>query len=1173
MCPLAKRRSLTETRTWMTYPPRSGNPSVVGNRPRRHVVYNHGRLLHGDRVAESGNPLSNPRLRNHYQQTRHGSTFLSSKYRIDHRGEVRSHVSQDHLANSDQHGTLKPSFMKSRYIQSLMVHPTIAGFPTPVITWKTLPRHMSTSLSSKGLSTLGSASESGTRASTAPIHISPTTPPIHSLPSFLSRPTFASLTTAAQDSSPSNFVQHVRKGRRKLISEAIQHRRHQKLLKRRESSSPQHPSLLLGVNRTIPLASASRRSQKELRRARHRRWDSSPHGGLRVGGRSRRYLHVHFYRTGLDSSRKQFLSFQDFLKYSKIMSPRGQEAYRNERKQNDLKMMHKLKNSRLSCQNSFSRILRRLLMTLAAVPATEEIRGQNAVRLAKIVLKSKGKGSPMPSTSALYKLCRLEFQNLTIQLRHSKSGVLTVPPNKRFSTEDYNTILEHCETLEDWKYGTRIAFLQRRMFRREGFDYHSSELPVPNTRTIHLMASIFVKGGRLDTAEELFNFLHDRYPHPIPIDVYTAYLRQLATVPDQTHRMEQLVKYLTENGPAPTTTIYNIMLKRRAFQQNPDRGRAFLDQMSKLGCAPDLQSFNILISASLEKLDISGAYYWLGECERQGFEIRSRMLLPFMRTYVEQMNRCKNLPESVDKAPDVEFLSQAWMYNALQLFQFMKSRGIEPIAPIFELLIRGFLLQDNVPEARKSLNIMRGRPHLYTPSPRIWTFFFHYHLSKGDHSSAMGILNEMRKAIRTPASPNARAPIWLYHQLYLHLLQRNKGHLAERTLYEMMIRQGRAQPTPKEVVDLIWKLGHQPKDAERVYELLYSQTLVMPKLRGKNAAGSRLNAIMVEGPIQMANVGVMRAKANSKDSILQDEVWKTWISMTHYFMDQQNNHGLLDQTKKPLKSIGQRRSVLGIAFEQVAKALHVVPAADHQMSPSKPSVVESGWDMGQIRRLVDSDGDGSRTQPTFGASSIPTSTASNRSIQFTGKARHLIQHLFQQKDFLQPLLDRREMSATSDETFMSVNASGADRLEKLKSSFRWVQDNNIPFKIEGFNCYLESLLSHQDYETARDITKRLLLEDCLPSESDEPRGLSPPPSSSSLSLSSSTSSSSSSTSSSSSSSSLMPNVNTIIILRDHRRLLPQGQELFDQVMNKGGPELAEEWSNWLARLRRHGKQQ
>ncbi|KAK3825188.1 MAG: LOW QUALITY PROTEIN: hypothetical protein J3Q66DRAFT_327180 [Benniella sp.] len=1102
MCPLAKRQSFSRTNT-------------VGSngcsRPRK--IITHTRLLHMDQ--------------NRHQQARNGSKSSSSycrDYRISHHGADRSKTSswQDRLFNPDQYRILKPPFMKWRYRQNPMPSPAMEESRMYTTARSTSSKRRLPSsqhppqspLPKSPASSIASGTETASRSTKAPNHTSLMAPSIPSPPS-------SSEALAQASSTPKPRRKPPGWKRRSL---AGMHRfRQERHLKLKERSTPQPPSQLPNANRDSRISNRRKLLlRRNTRRAQRRKWESLSQVVLGADGPARRYLHVHYHHEGLHSRRTRFLGLQHFLRHTRMFSPRGHQAFRREMESKQKKKLMKSMKAKYSWWQPLVRTQRKLLMRLGEIQDLEGDTGRRAIRLAKPLLKSKGKGAKLPDGTLLYKICNKEFECFW-ESHQSSLGIASLealPSSWRFSTEDFNTILEHCEKLKDWGNGVKIAQLLLKRYQLHGFNFRSSELAAPNTRTIHLL----IHCGRTDRAKAMFNYLHRHYPYPIPIDVYTSFLGLLSATPGQIGRIEGMIDHLEAHGPPPTVVVYNTLLRANAFQIGLSHGKEFLKKMSKLGYTPDQQSFRILIDASLAKLDLAKAHYWLAEYGRQGFEIQPKMLDPFMQTCIERMMRCKKLSESVPAEVDDKTQSQEWMHKALHLLEFMSAQKIEPTATTFELLIKGFLWQGNLLEAKKILTIMRGRPHLYIPSPRIWTLFFEHHLAADDHSSAWRTLSEMQKALRTHANPNAKVPAGLYHQLYRHLLAHGKLSLAEKTLYELMIRRGRAQPTTKEVVDLIWARSKHPKDAERIYELLYSQTL---ETRWRGSKAVRLNRIVVQGPIQMGNVGVMHAKSTSQDITLRDDVWKTWVSMTHYFSDPQNSQELTNEIQKGSKWVEKQRSVLAIAFEQVAKALGKL-----YTDKSTDQKANESWDMGQIRRIIRM---GLRPT-TYGVSHpVPVPVSGNHSttmqhIRFSGKNQLLIQRLFAGQDFLQPLLSRRDMDDISNES-STVNV---DVGEKLKSCFTWTLENEIPIRIEGINNYLESLLSHQDFENAKKIAESMFL-------GDESNGTS--------------------------SLSFGPN-----ILNDHKALLPGGYELYEQVLYKGGSELAEDWTSFLEGRRRKQQQ-
>ncbi|KAI7823387.1 hypothetical protein BC939DRAFT_477284 [Gamsiella multidivaricata] len=749
------------------------------------------------------------------------------------------------------------------------------------------------------------------------------------------------------------------------------------------------------------------------------------------------------------------------------------------------------------------------------------------------------------------------------------------PRLQRFSTQDYNTILERCEDLEDWVNGFKIAQILFSRYRAPKFDFQSKDGAAPNTRTIALLASIFVRSGRPSMAGYWFKSLHGRFPHPIPLDVYTAFLGQLLTTPGEIRLMQSVLDHLHKHGPKPTTTVYNNLLRAIGTQEGISRAEAFVKHMLSLGYAADRQSFRILIDTSLKELDMPRAHYWLAEYGRQGFEVIPRMLEPFMRTCIRQIIRDQGGFSTQFAAVDADSYSQEWMYKALHVIRYMSSQGIAPTATTFELLIEGLLSQGDLLQAKNVLRIMRGSPHLYTPASRTWILFFEHHLAVDDHSSAWRVLNEMRRAIETQPISYGSVPRRLYHQLFRHLLERDKLSLAERTLYELMIRENRYQPRESEVVDLIWKLDHHPEAAERVYELLYSHTEKTPAGRPKTVHSNR---IMVQGPVQMAHVGVMRAKASSRNDALRDDVMRSWNAMTQYFTERQLSSGHSTTSL-------EEQQVMALAFEQVAKAArkskfmergHVSALQDRGQGANDNQTAD-GWDFGQIRRSLSGGlglglragygmGDASMVaaSPAVAASNggseaVPSALAS-RHLEFKGPNRMLIQQLLKRQEFLQPLLERRDKSASSTGSSAMDTTGGRDvtRFETLKSSFEWVQEHHIPIGIDGLNSYLESLLSYQNVDAAKDVVERFLLSS-VPSANADAETSTTSPNTTEV----ASSEEGKSPVSSSSSSPLCPDVNTVRILSEHKGLIIGGLELVDRVLCKGGTELSKAWAEYM----------
>ncbi|KAF9357634.1 hypothetical protein BGX26_003366 [Mortierella sp. AD094] len=748
-------------------------------------------------------------------------------------------------------------------------------------------------------------------------------------------------------------------------------------------------------------------------------------------------------------------------------------------------------------------------------------------------------------------------------------------PKGRFNTKDINTILEYCIDVRDLGNGLNISHILLKRYESPKFDFQS-EISVPNARTIDLLFTMLLGSRKWRKAERFLACLHERYPRPIPVDIYVAILNKLVSVPDQMRFMKSILSYLEEHGPAPTVTLYNTFLKAHAIHSGAKRAGEYLKSMLELNQAADQQSFRILIEASLKELDLARAHYWLAEYARQGFEIPPRMMDPFMRTCIQQLKEDR-VGDSRTKGglpADTSSYSKEWMHKALHLVQFMTNQRIRPTATTFELLIEGFLLQGSLTDARKVLHQMRGSPHLYTPAPRTWILFFEHYLAVNDHMSALKVLNEMRHALllRPFRTQSTVVPTKLYHQLFRHLLECGKLSLAERSLYEMMIHQNRRQPSEPEVVDLIWKLDRHPDAAERVYELLYSQAREPRSSMSILPPGSRYvrkNRILERGPIQMANVGLMRARANSPNETLHLEVWKSWDDMTMEFLEKQRE--CLSSDQSDLKATQKDMSVLASAFEQVAKASR---KPSHKPSLSKESNqvneqaqdaeegdhVASGWDFGQIRRNLgpgQSLGLGLGLGGAFsGASSFPV----------MGKHRMLIQQLLQQKEILKPLLDRHE-ALVEGGTAISTKTGNSDytaekntndvRLGNMKRSFEWVQEHKIPIRIEGLNAYIESLLSHKDFDEVKSCVERFLLS------SD-----SAPPVAAVVASEHEASSNKTLTTTTSPLPPLGPDVATIQLFYNRKnRKSKISEDLMHRLLYKGGPRLVNEWTNHLEALR------
>ncbi|KAF9429046.1 hypothetical protein BGZ76_001926 [Entomortierella beljakovae] len=569
-------------------------------------------------------------------------------------------------------------------------------------------------------------------------------------------------------------------------------------------------------------------------------------------------------------------------------------------------------------------------------------------------------------------------------------------------------------------------------------------------------------------------------------------MKKLTLIPRQIPLMNSILSHLHNHGPLPTTAIFNSILEAHGRGSGIEKAESFLREMIDSNHSADQQSFRILIQASLSELNIPRAHYWLGEYSRQGFQISPRMMEPFMKCCVQQLMRCKNpdlITTDIGTPVDVDWYSREWKQKTLQLVQFMTSQRIRPTAATFELLIEGFLSQGDLFAAKKVLRQMRGSPHLYTPAPKTWRIFFQYYLSIDDPMSALRTLNEMRNALmqKTFHTSTVVVPTTLYHQLFRYLLHRGNLNFAEKSLYEMMINQDRRQPTESEVTELIWKLDRNPKGAQRVYELLYSHTrqpgfshsIIPRRLRP-----DRKNRILEQGPIQMANVGLMRAKSKSRDDKLHQEVWITWKEMTSEYLGDESKHR------------GKEMSILGHAFAQLARASRKLPPPESSILTKQSSKNEkqvyrgdvdddnqtaTGWDFGQIRRSFGSNLGLGLNASKGGASANDSNVPSFMNVQ--GKNRMLIKQLFQRKEFIDPLMERHEALTESRATLSTLSAgftddveeNGALRLENLKKSFNWMQEQGIPITISGFNNYIITLISHGELDEAGACVDRHLL--------------------------------------------------------------------------------------------------
>ncbi|KAF9946623.1 hypothetical protein BGZ70_003132 [Mortierella alpina] len=680
----------------------------------------------------------------------------------------------------------------------------------------------------------------------------------------------------------------------------------------------------------------------------------------------------------------------------------------------------------------------------------------------------KHMGAKQPSGIQLEKLALMDQRRYVVS-QLSATRTPAKDNQRMFNTIEFNLLLQECEELKAWRHGYRISQLLLNRYQSSTFDFHSTAVAAPNTRTIHLMATLFLKSGHPDKILQLFSTLQGRYPHRIPMDVYISFLKNLATMPDQLPRIESLLGDMHKYGPTPTTAVYNTLLWSVGQQEGLDKAEAVLGWMRNQGCKADQQSFRNLMELSLQEMNYGQAQYWLAEYRRQGFEIRPRLLEPFMRACIKEVVRKSGT------TADLSSHSREWMYKGLQLMQFMTREGLPPTATTFDMMIEGLLSQRNLVEAKKTLSLMRASPYLYTPAPRTWTLFFDYHLQNDNYLAALRVLSEMRQAgLMGPQEkylPGPIVPTKLYHRLFECMLRRGKLSLAERNLYVMLLRQNRAQPTEAEVVDLIWELDGRPEDAERVYELLYPQTK-NDSFDQANYMSTRSDKILEGGPIQLANIGVMRAKATSKSDARQDEVRKTWSSMTAFFSER-----LQLEREQPMKTPEEQtggrkmRFLLALAFEQVARVnRNVSPnerelgqelerdgdgdvAVEYKREPDQKATLRGadGWDFSQSRRTagfgVGSLGLG------MGHSGTPNASPAGHLEFLRSKHRSLIQQLLKDQEFVQPLLNRQSGSSTlTYNPPIGNTATMEERLEDLKRSFAWVQEHDIPIRIEGLRC-------------------------------------------------------------------------------------------------------------------------
>ncbi|KAG0258275.1 hypothetical protein BG011_003389 [Mortierella polycephala] len=967
------------------------------------------------------------------------------------------------------------------------------------------------------------------------------------------------LSTVDQSSMSSNPIRLGRKRRNLVAMHQLRLQQQSRVMGR---SVPRHSSQLMGMNGGMGTAARTGRSRKKKPVPRQGRWRPSLMLDPETQMQTPRYQHVHYYLQKGYRKRIRFLGFQHFLRHSRANSSEVQRAILRERYKVFQRAGYpsRTKNAKFSWRRPFVKLHRKKLNRLQRLIAQRE--QHFAIREARTLIHAKQRGAEQPSPARLAALTAMDrnqyMRSQTVPRNRRLRRSRTVSRNRRlqrFTTMDYNVILETCQELKAWGHGYKIARILLGRYWNRKFDFRTPDIAAPNTNTIHLMALMFIKFQRPNRVMWLLSALKGRYQQPIPQDVYASFLNQLSSIPGNGPYIESVLVHMRKYGPAPNATLYNTLVKAIGYDESLNQAEAVLRWMESRGCKPDKQSYRILMDVSLKELDMTRAQYWLAEYQRQGFEITPRMLEPYMKTCIQQVIQSNG--HSTKHKSKRDSYSQEWMYKSLQLLQFLSSQRLTPTAVMFELLIEGLLSRQNFPEAKRTFYLMRSSPHLYTPGFKTWNLFFDYHLSMKDYHSAIWILNEMRRAnIAVGQMPTKDiVPTDLYHKLFRHVMRDGKVTLAERNLYEMLIHQKRA-PYESEIIDLIWELEKQPGAAERVYDLLYAQ-IVPSNGDDLDIRALRSNSIIDPGPIQLANVGVMRAKASSMDAGLQEEVWKTWNSMTHYFLGYED---LQNDTNKIT-------AVLALAFEQVADATRGASVNDHGLQAGSQKrgtkamrrQEQDGWDFNPGRRgpgmglgLGLALGFGQESDKTATPGLSPTfSSIISKPWEFAGEHRTLIQKLLKDQDVLQPLLKQRDTFASTMTKSRSAASDSNHRLHVLKSSFEWVKRHQIPIRINGLNAYLVSLISHQDYVTVQDTVKRFLLNPNMDafnvnnrgSEDSFPRSLS-----------------------------LSPDLDTLRILNGSRDLIQDGRVLADQVLLVGGSELCKEWVKHLENRRLQGNQ-
>ncbi|KAG0051409.1 hypothetical protein BGZ83_003795 [Gryganskiella cystojenkinii] len=819
-----------------------------------------------------------------------------------------------------------------------------------------------------------------------------------------------------------------------------------------------------------------------------------------------RYDHVHYHYKRRYRSRIRFLGFQHFLMHSRLASPKGKMVIKREQEKK-LRYLDQIRTGdpkKNSNTDQFMSVYGRAAMYLSR--AIEKDDPRKAIRTAKTMIKVRGGGSAMPNGNQCRKLIEMDESLLVA----SRTGIQEL----QFTTVECNVILSRCAELKDWRNGLRITNILMSRYTSPHFDFANSSLAIPNTATADLMATHYLRSNRPDAALKMFQNLRRRLSSPLSTDVYTRFLHQLSDMPDSIPWIQKTLEHLRKDGPAPSVTNYNMLVRATATQKRSRHADNILKEMESRGIQPDQQTFRLLIQGALQDLKVSKAHFWLGEYKRHGFEIVPRMMDPFMKTCVEYSTASRKYLESI---------SHEWMTKALHVMQFMSREGLRPTAYSYEYLIQGFLSQGKIREARAAMDLMRNDTHMYTPTKKTWMLLFDHYLSVGDDVSAIDALNEMRRerttgwgakvneavatVSRLPYHVNA-VPTRMYHQLFRHLLDHNKVSKAERSVYEMLLRQKLARPRTREVVDLIWQLGRFPDSAERVYELLYSQT------EYQDASGQRgtrrhglLNRIVVQGPIQMANVGVIRAKAISGDRELHVEAWNAWREMTSRFENQSKIKGL------NVSRVDEERRVLAIAFEEVVKALRHTGPKEKQFQESlkKAQLKTDGkrsngmntdsWDFTPFLRAYDSAGSNSRSKKYQAVvrdhrgkpilDKVPSQTV-RAHLEAETKHRTLLRQLMEHHAFVAPLTQRFDSkwriqnSKSRDDNSSSPRSTDLEareeekeqesrRLKQLQDCLSWVDRNGIPIQIQGFNSYLQSLVSHRANFSLEDAVERFLL--------------------------------------------------------------------------------------------------